>query len=109
MNTEYRLDAQTIRKIKGVLKEFPAVEAAVLYGSRAKGNCRKGSDIDITLKGESIDHQTLNKIHRKLDDLLLPYTFDISLFNQIDNGDLIAHIERVGKTFYSGPAGYVSV
>lgn len=109
MNTEYGLSAQTIQKIIDVLSKFPAIEAAILYGSRAKGNYRVGSDIDITLKGKSINHYTLNKIYRKLDDLLLPYTFDISLLEQIDNPELMEHIDRVGKLFYSRSISGVNI
>ena len=71
-----------------------------MYGSRAKGNYTAGSDIDITLKGEELDLEQLNKINIDLDDLLLPYTFDLSILHQIANPDLIEHIERVGKVFY---------
>ncbi len=71
-----------------------------MYGSRAKGNYSAGSDIDITLKGEELDLEQLNKINIDLDDLLLPYTFDLSILHQISNPELIEHIERVGKFFY---------
>lgn len=109
MNTENGLSGQTIQKIMDVLNKFPVIEAAILYGSRAKGNYRAGSDIDITLKGKTINHHTLSKVCRDLDDLLLPYTFDVSLFEQIDNPELIEHIERVGKLFYSRSMSDVNI
>lgn len=101
MNAENGLNGETMEKIMDVFNKFPAIEAAILYGSRAKGNYRTGSDIDITLKGKAISHHTMNKVCRELDDLLLPYTFDLSLFEQIHNPELIEHIERAGKLFYS--------
>jgi restriction endonuclease S subunit len=72
----------------------------ILYGSRAKGNYKDGSDIDITLLGKQLTLKTVYALEEALDELYLPYTFDISIFTQIDNDDLIKHILRVGKTFY---------
>jgi len=72
----------------------------LIYGSRAKGNFKPGSDIDFTLKGEKLTHNILSRINTKLDDLLLPCIFDTSLFNSIDNKELLDHISRVGKVFY---------
>jgi predicted nucleotidyltransferase len=69
--------------------------------SRAKGNFKPGSDIDMVLKGTKIDLHLLNKISLELDDLLLPYIFDVSIYHQISNPDLIAHISLFGKTFYT--------
>lgn len=93
----------TVEKIKGVFSRFPEVEKVILYGSRAMGNYRNGSDIDLTIKGEHVTHSHLLKIEIELDDLLLPYTIDLSLFHQIDNPDLIDHIGRVGVVFYEKP------
>ena len=97
---EYGLDKETISKINSVFSRFKEVEEALLYGSRAKGNFKPGSDIDLTLKGENLKLKLLNQISLDIDDLLLPYSFDISIFHQITNPDLIEHIERVGKVFY---------
>ena len=79
---------------------FPQVEQVILYGSRAKGNYTACSDIDLTLAGKEINLNLLNIITSKLDDLLLPYMIDASIFSHIDNADLIDHINRVGKVFY---------
>lgn len=103
MNTRYGLSEEIIDKISQVFARFSEVEEAVLYGSRAKGCCRPGSDIDITLKGEALNLRLLNKIDLELDELLLPYLFDLSVYHQIDNQDLREHIQRVGKTLYTKP------
>jgi len=71
-----------------------------LYGSRAKGNYKPGSVIDLTLKGYGLDLKLINKISIALDDLLLPYTFDLSIYDSIDAPALIEHIRRVGIVFY---------
>jgi predicted nucleotidyltransferase len=101
----FGLKGTTIQKIQEVLAAFPQVHTAVLYGSRAKGNYKNGSDIDLTLKGDNLNLRILNKIEWALDDLYLPYTFDLSAFNQIDNPDLIDHINRIGQVFYERKPG----
>ena len=97
---KYGLKESIIKGIQEVFSKFPQVDSVILYGSRAKGNFKNGSDIDLTIKGEELDLSTLNKISIKLDDLYLPYTFDLSLYRHIDNTDLLEHINRVGIEFY---------
>ena len=89
-----------VEKIRTVFAFHPEVQKAVLYGSRAKGNFKTGSDIDLTMYGDDINHRILLKILEELDDLLLPWMIDLSIFRQIDNASLREHIERVGVVFY---------
>lgn len=98
---KYGLPQSAIQKICVVLARYPQVDKAILYGSRAKGTYKNGSDIDLTLRGGT--DLTLNVIYKILDDLdelLLPYTIDLSIFNNIGDPDVIEHIQRVGVTFY---------
>lgn len=98
---KYGLQEPVIEKICTVLAKFPQVEKAVLYGSRAKGDYVNGSDIDLTLYGGAdLSLSILNKISDGLDDLLLPYTIDLSIFHDISDPDVVEHIQRVGMTFY---------
>jgi len=99
--TEFGLPVQDIRSIKDTLREFPKISEAIIYGSRAKGNYRPGSDIDLTLKGCDLSHRDLLDIELALDELLLPYRLDLSLHHQLDNTQLLDHIARAGKLFYS--------
>jgi predicted nucleotidyltransferase len=94
------LTSETVDRIRSVLARFPEVEKAVLYGSRAKGNYKRGSDIDLTLFGSGLNASVLSKINSGLDDLLLPHKIDISIFAKISHSDLIDHIRRVGVVFY---------
>src|SRR2546421_564134 len=100
MSAQHGLSAESMLKISKIFARYPKLEKAVLYGSRAKGTARQGSDIDLVLFGSELDQATLDKIADALDDLLLPYQFDISLFFRISNADLLDHIKRVGVTFY---------
>jgi uncharacterized protein len=72
----------------------------LIYGSRAMGNYRPASDIDLTLKGKGIDLSLQTEIEFALDDLMLPYRFDLTVFDQVTNPEFIDHINRVGKSFY---------
>mgnify|MGYP001125031995 CR=1 FL=1 len=97
----FGLDEKIIRQIKDIFKKYPQIEKAIIYGSRAKGSYAGGSDIDLVLKGSGLNLTVVNKVCMELDDLMLPYTFDVSAYDQITNQDLIDHIQRVGRVFYS--------
>ena len=94
------LSSDTVARIRGVFARFPSVKKAVLYGSRAKGTFRPGSDIDLTLLGDNLTSAELGAIADELDDLLLPYQIDLSIFHLLEHEDLREHIERVGQVFY---------
>lgn len=101
------LSEAMVGKLCGVFDAHPNIKQVILYGSRAKGNYRPGSDIDLTIVGDGVDWQELLRIDGEIDDLLLPYKWDLSLLRQIDNPDLLNHIRRVGVVFYP-PAGSVA-
>lgn len=97
---KYGLQEEVIEKMHSVFASFPDIERVTLYGSRAKGNFKPGSDIDLTLHGEALTASQLRDIAEALDDLLLPYTIDLSVFSQLNHDELREHIERVGQSFY---------
>jgi predicted nucleotidyltransferase len=96
----FGLPEKTVSIIRQILADFPAVEKAILYGSRAKGNYKPGSDIDLTLVGDALDLHTLGQIAARLDESSIPYQVDLSIFDRLDHGKLREHIERVGVLFY---------
>jgi predicted nucleotidyltransferase len=102
---QYGLNKQELTRIRVVMASFPEVDKAILYGSRAKGNYKPASDIDLTFLGDRLTLTILNKIALQLDDLMLPCTFDLSIFRHITNPDLTDHIHRVGVVFYERQAG----
>lgn len=97
---KFGLPQDTINKISEVFGLHPEVSKVILYGSRAKGTYKNSSDIDLTVVGDDISLSILNTISWQLDDLLLPYTIDLSLYHHIGNDDLLDHIQRVGIIFY---------
>lgn len=94
------LSAVTLDQICATLARFPQVAQGVLYGSQAKGNFKPGSDIDLTLRGEGLTLSLLGDIDAALDELLLPYQIDLSIYDQIGHAELVAHIDRVGRVIY---------
>jgi predicted nucleotidyltransferase len=96
----FGLPESTIIKINAVFARYPEIEKVLIYGSRAKGNYREGSDIDITLKGKNLTEALRSQIFSEIDNLNTPYLFDISVFETLQSEELISHINRVGKVFY---------
>ena len=97
----FGLSDKTVNDIKNIFSKYEQVEKVVIYGSRAKGNYRKGSDIDLSFFGENVNRSILFEIEENIEELYLPYLFDMSIYKQIDNQNLIEHINRVGKVFYA--------
>jgi uncharacterized protein len=88
-------------RITSIFSGYDQIEKVLLYGSRAKGNYQAASDIDLTLIGNNINQTLKQKIEFDLDDLLLPYKFDISIYHKISNPDFKRHIDTFGMEFYS--------
>ena len=96
----FGLEREVIDAMGRVFAAYPEVEQVILYGSRAKGNFKSGSDIDLCLVGTDLTLPSLLRIDTDLDDLLLPYKIDLSIRDHIDNAELLAHIHRAGVSFY---------
>lgn len=97
----FGLPPATLEKLRSVFARHRAIETVVLYGSRAKGNYHPGSDIDLTIKGDEISFAEFLQIEDQIDNLMLPYTVDLSQYQQLGNADLIEHIDRVGIEIYA--------
>jgi uncharacterized protein len=107
MNTFGLSDAEQ-ELIRGVLRRHDEITEAKIFGSRAKGNPQPNSDIDLALWGE-ISTSLVATIAGELDELPLPYTFDVQAYHAINHRPLREHIDRVGKTFYVRTSEHVSV
>lgn len=100
MNPRHGLSENTVARITAVLASFPAVERAVLFGSRAKGTHKRGSDIDLSLSGAALDWRTVGRLYDALDDLMLPYRFSLIQLDANTDADVAAHIARVGVVLF---------
>jgi len=97
---ETGIPEQAMNRILRVFKKYPEISEAVLYGSRAIGSHKNGSDIDLSLKGTNLDFKILNQIEEELDELLLPWMIDLNLYERIGNKELLEHIDSHGIQIY---------
>lgn len=96
---KFGLSDTVINRIRFAFSNVPEIEKVLIYGSRAIGTNRSGSDIDLTIIGD-VPFEQFNRLTAEIDDLNLLYKTDLSLHHHIENRDLLDHIERVGKVFY---------
>ncbi|PCJ83771.1 MAG: hypothetical protein COA57_10575 [Flavobacteriales bacterium] len=94
------LKTKTVSAIKDIFATNPKIKKVILFGSRAKGNYRPSSDIDLALKGNELNHDDLFQLQEMAEELYLPWKMDMVIYSRITEQALINHIERVGVTFY---------
>ena len=97
---KFGLEQYNIDRINHVFELYGQIDQVIIYGSRAIGNYRPGSDIDLSIKSIGLSFSDLKAVEVKIDDLMLPYKVDISLFHRITDVDLVEHINKVGMVFY---------
>ena len=96
----FGLTDQEIQQLKVYLAAIPEIKRAWIYGSRAKGNYKAFSDVDLTLEGVALTRRHLLRLATQLHDSSLPYQFDLSLYDTLKNPDLLSHIGRCGRIIY---------
>jgi predicted nucleotidyltransferase len=99
----FGLAPTVIAQLRAELARTSHLERALIFGSRAKGNYRHGSDIDIALFGPELTHADLLDLEGRIDDLLLPYQVDLCAVDTLEDRDLLDHIHRVGQRLYPAP------
>jgi predicted nucleotidyltransferase len=98
---DFGLNEMDIAYIVKTIKKYPEVKRAVIFGSRAKGTYKPGSDIDIAIYGENLNFNIVASLHSALeDDSPMPYFFDIVDYTHTTHEELKEHIDRVGKEIY---------
>ena len=102
MRTMFGLLDRDLDYIEKALREFEEIEKAVVFGSRAIGNYKLGSDVDLAIFGKAITEETLDHLNDLLNEQYpLPYYFDILHYEEINNENLKGHIDTLGKELYS--------
>lgn len=99
----FGLPEHAIAAMLAVFSRYPEIETVFIYGSRAKGNFRPGSDIDLTLEETGMSLSRRLQLESDLDDLLLPYKIDLSLRREIEDPALLDHIRLIGTPLYRRP------
>lgn len=100
---KYGLSQADMQQIVQAVQKFPQIECACIFGSRAKGNFKSGSDVDIAISGEEISPEVVTRLGVILnEETPLPYYFDIVHIQSLTDSSLKEHIGRVGQWFYEG-------
>ena len=92
----FGLSEQVLEKLITLFGKETDVEEVILFGSRAKGTFKEGSDIDLALKGANTNLKLVRKIELEIDDRMLPYVVDLVIYNEIKEPQLTDHINRAG-------------
>lgn len=96
----YGIKEEYWNKLESIFRNHKNIEKVILYGSRAKGTNRMYSDVDIVLVSDKINNREYTNIIQEIDDLLLPFIFDISVYHSIKDSNLIESINRTGVIIY---------
>jgi uncharacterized protein len=97
---KYGLEDEQVESIKRIISSFSAVEKVVIFGSRAKGKNRPGSDIDLALAGKMLTMEDILNVGVALESLSFPLKFDLINFDRISDSAIRNHIDRAGQIFY---------
>ena len=97
--TSFGLNSNIIDIINKLFSQYEEIEVVKIFGSRANGNFKPTSDIDLVMFGK-ISNKQLRHIAFKLDELPTPYKFDVLNYDEIDNQNLLEIINKTAKIFY---------
>lgn len=95
----FGLYPNSYKEILSIFQKYKTIEKVIIYGSRAKGNYKEGSDIDLTLFGD-LNYDLIIKLKQEFEESTIPYLVDISIYKDLQSETLKEHINRVGKIFY---------
>ena len=102
MLNKFGLLERDMDSIIAVLIKQPTVEKSFIFGSRAKGNFKKGNDVDLALKGRYLNFDVISQISYQLnEETKMPYNFDVLNYHTLEEPDLINHIDSIGIEIYS--------
>ncbi len=96
----YGLSDNDLNNIIEIISANKKIDEILLFGSRAKGNFKPGSDVDLALKGENLNLGDLTGLLNSIDDLFLPYTFDLVIYDRITEEALTEHVKRKGISLF---------
>jgi len=100
LNSNFGLTDRDTLTIRSIFEKYRDVSLVHLFGSRAKGNYKPGSDIDLAIMNTDVDPKTGRNLMRELEESSLPYRVDLIDYHAITHRELQEHIDRVGQLFY---------
>jgi uncharacterized protein len=100
-NIQYGLSDRDVKTIRNIFQKYSDVITVHIFGSRAKGNYKPGSDIDLAIMNTPLEEKTLMCLKNDFEESSLPYMVDLVHFPTLSHPEFIEHIQRVGKLFYN--------
>lgn len=97
---KFGLSDTVIHELQNVFRSQPSIEKVLIFGSRAKGCQREGSDIDLAVVSPTLTPKQLLALSTAIDDLDLLYRIDLLDYNKHVGTPIGQHIDRVGQVFY---------
>jgi predicted nucleotidyltransferase len=109
MDNNFGIEDADLETIIEVISDVAEVNEIIIFGSRAKGTFRRGSDVDLALKGQQLTTHTISHISNILnEETTMPYHFDVINYHTINNVHLCEHIDRVGRSIYKKKSAEVA-
>lgn len=96
----YGLTDRSYNELLQILASIPEIEEAVIYGSRARGDFWRASDVDLSIKGADVNRHTLARLNDKLYYSHIPQFFDTHIYAAIRNPEFKANVDREGIVMY---------
>lgn len=97
---KFGLSEKTIKIITELFKKYDQIDRVIIFGSRARGNFKNSSDIDLAIFGTNIDFKFIRHISAELDELPTPYSFDVLNYSDVENNEIKTNIDKDGVIFY---------
>lgn len=97
---KFGFSSEALKLVSEIFRKHPEVHTVKIFGSRAIGNFKDYSDVDLALWGD-LDINLIGQISHELDELPLPFTFDVKDYKTINHVPLKEHIDEFGKILYS--------
>ncbi len=96
----FGLQERELSELRDCLRKVPKIRRAVVFGSRAMGNYKEGSDVDLALFGEGLSFREISRVLNEMEESTFPYVLDLLIYDRIDNPKLREHIDCFGQELY---------
>lgn len=100
--SQFGIPTSLLEKMSETFSKYPDIKKVTLFGSRATGNFRNGSDIDLSISTQKPD--LIATLRIELDDLNSPYLIDLVDENNLTNQALLKQIRESGVVIYATQA-----
>lgn len=96
---KFGLPERTVNELIAYFQSRPNIEKVCIYGSRAKGTYRNGSDIDFAI-WLTDENDNIARIAGELDELPTPYKYDIINYKTLTHKGMKNSIDNDGMLFF---------